>query len=77
MISKVNKGVGIIRKFRKIRPRNAFLTIYKSFIRPNVDYCNFIYDQSHNESFCNNLEKLQYNAVLAITGAIKRTSENL
>ena len=29
----------------------------------------------NNESFCNNLEKVQYNAALAITGAIKGTSK--
>ena len=70
IISKVNKGIGIIRKLRSILPRNALLTIYKAFIRPNIDYCDFIYDQPHTESFCNNLEKLQYSVALAITGAI-------
>ena len=67
IISKINKGIGIIRKLRSILPRNALLTIYKVFIRPNIDYCDFIYDQPHNESFCNNLEKVQCNnAALAI-----------
>ena len=75
IISKVNKGIGITRKLRSILPRNALLTIYKAFIRPNIDYCEFIYDQPHNESFCNNLEKLQYNAALAITDAIKGASK--
>ena len=55
IISKINKGIGIIRKLRSIPPRNALLTIFKSFIRPNIDYCDFIYDQPHNKSFCNNL----------------------
>ena len=73
IVSKINKGIGIIRKLRSIPPRNALLTIYKSFIRPAIDYCDFIYDQPHNESFCNNLGKLQHNAALVITGAIKRT----
>ena len=31
IISKVNKGIGIIRKLRYILPRNALLTIYKAF----------------------------------------------
>ena len=75
IISKVNKAIGIIRKLRSIFHRNALLTIYKAFIRPNINYCDFTYDQPHNESFCNNLEKLQYNAVLAITDAIKRLSK--
>ena len=30
IISKVNKGIGIIRKLRYILPRNALLTIYKA-----------------------------------------------
>ena len=75
IVSKVNKEIGIIRKLKSIVPRNALLTIYKAFIRPNIDYCSFIYDQPHNESFCNNLEKLQYNVPVAITGAIKGTSK--
>ena len=75
IISKVNKGIGIIRKLRSILPRNTLLTIYKAFIRPNNDYCDFVCDQHHNESFYNNLEKLQYHAALAITGAIKGTSK--
>ena len=44
-------------------------------MRPNIDYCDFIYDQPHNEGFCDNLEKIQYNAALAITGAIKGTAK--
>ena len=31
-------------------------------------------DQPHNESFTNKIESVQYNAALAITGAIKGTS---
>ena len=69
------KGIGIIGKLRSILPRNTLLTFYKSFVRPNVDYCYFIYDQPYNESSSNNLEKLQYNAALAITGALKGTSK--
>ena len=65
IISEVKKWIDIIRKLRNILPRNALRSIYKAFIRPNIDYCDFIYDQPHNKNFCNNLEKLQYNAALA------------
>ena len=44
-------------------------------MQPNINYCDFINDQPHNESFYNNFEKLQYNAALAITGATKGTSK--
>ena len=55
-------------------PRQALLTIYKSFVRPHLDYGD-IYDQPKNESFCQKLESYQYNAALAITGAIRGTSQ--
>ena len=50
------------------------LTIYKSFIRPNLDYGDILYDKANNENFQNKIEKLQYRACLAITGAIQGTS---
>ena len=52
--------------------------LYKAFIRPYLDYRDIIYDRTYNESFHQKMELLQYNAVLAITGAIRITSrENL
>ena len=52
----------------------ALLTIFRSFIRPHLDYGDIIYDKAYNESFHAKLESLQYNASLAITGAIKGSS---
>ena len=50
------------------------LTIYKSFIRPHLDYGDIIYDQAYNVSFYQKLESIQYNSALVITGAIRGTS---
>ena len=59
-------------------PRQSLLTIYKAFIRPHLDYSDIIFDQSYNASFHQKLESFQYNATLAITGAIRDTfQENL
>ena len=69
-ISKANKGIGVIKKLNNTLPRKALLTLYKSFVRPHLDYGDIIYDQPNNESFCNKLETFQYNATLAITGSI-------
>ena len=69
-ITQANKGIGVIKKLGNNLPRDALLTIYKSFVRPHLDYGDIIYDQPQNESFCNKLESIQYNAALAITGAI-------
>ena len=74
ILNKVNKTIGLLRKLQNILPRSALLTIYKSFIRPHLDCGGVIYDQAYNTSFHQKLELLQYNACLAITGAIRGTS---
>ena len=63
------------RTFQKIFTRPPLLTIYKSFIRPHLDYGGIIYDKAYNSSFYQNLEKIHYNSALAITGAIRGTSK--
>ena len=40
--TKVNKSLGIIRKLQNVLPRSALLTVYKSFIRPLLDYGDII-----------------------------------
>ena len=45
--------------------------MYKSFVRPRLDYGGILYDKPNNEDFQNELEKVQHRACLAITGAIK------
>ena len=74
-ISKAKKGIGIIERLSHILPRKSLITIYKSFIRPHL-YCDVIYDQPNNESFCSKTEQIQYNAALAIAGAIRGTSQS-
>ena len=49
--------------------------IYKSFIRPHLDYGDIVYDQPNNSSLSEKIESLQYNAALAITGTIKGSSK--
>ena len=74
MLIKTYKIIGLIRKVPPIILRAALLTIYKSFLRPHLDYGDVIYDRAFNESFQNKLESVQYNAALAITGAIRGSS---
>ena len=69
-----NKLIGSIKCLSSILPRKSLLTIYKSFVRPQLDYGDIIYDNPANESFINIVEKVQYKACLAITGAIHGTS---
>ena len=73
-VKKCNKLIGHIRRLSVNVPRKALLTIYKLFIRPDLDYSHILYDKPENKNFQNKLEKVQYTACLAITGAIQRTS---
>ena len=57
-------------------PCSSLLTVYKSFIRPHLDYEDMIYDQPNLSSLANKIESVQYNAALAIKGAIRGTSKD-
>ena len=72
---KASKGIGIINKLAKVLPRESLITIYKSFVTPHIDYGDIIYDQPNHDSSCNMIKRVQYNAALAVTGAIKGTSQ--
>ena len=43
-ISKCDKLMRIIKKLSTVLSRNALLRIYKSFIRPHLDYADSVYD---------------------------------
>ena len=73
-ISKANKGIGLITRLYPYLPRKTLVNIYKAFVRPHLDYGDIIYDNPSNDTFCHKIESVQYNAALAITGAIRGTS---
>ena len=62
-----------MKKISQILSKKSLLTIYKSFVRPNLDYADIIYGKPLNDSFKKEIEMVQYNAALIITGAIKGT----
>ena len=66
--------VALLRKFQNILPRSALLTICKCFVRTHFNYGDIIYDEAFYNSFHQKIESLQYNAALAITGAIRGMS---
>ena len=47
--------------------------MYKSFVSPQLDQCDIVYDQPNNHSFSNKIEVVQYNDAFAITNANKGT----
>ena len=72
--NKVNKTIGLLRKLRDTLPKTSLITIFKSFVRPHLDYGDIIYNRANNTSFHQNIESIQHNAALAITGAVRGTS---
>ena len=74
VLDKISKTIGLIRKCQPILPRFSLLTIYKTFVRPHLDYGDIVYDQTYNALFHRKPESIQYSVCLAITGAIRSTS---
>ena len=65
-ISKVMKEIGIIKKLSNILPRKLLITIYKLFVKPQLDYGCLISEQASKELFCHKIESVQCNASVAI-----------
>ena len=76
VIDKTTKGISVLRKLRYYIPRKSLITLYKSFIRSHLDFADVIYDLPNSKTFCDKIESIQYNAALAITGAIRGTSKD-
>ena len=77
IFSKVNKTIGLLRRPHNILPRSLCCSPnkYKAFIRPHLDYSDIIYDQAYNATFHQKVDLMQYNACLAVMGAIRGTSK--
>ena len=73
-MKKAVKGIILIKKLNVTLPHSSLLIIYKSVIRPDLDYGDVIYDQPNENSLSEKIDSAQYNAALAITGAIRGTS---
>ena len=56
---------------QKALPRLVLMTMYKAFVRPDLDYGDRIYDKAYNETFHRKRESIQCNACRALFGAIK------
>ena len=63
-LTTVNKLTSTLRKLYHYMPRDSLVTIYKSFIRPHLDYADVIFNRPSNAAFSNRIESAQYNAAL-------------
>ena len=66
-----NRTIGLLRKMQNTFSRQVLITIYKVFVIPHLDYGDILYGQAYNALFHQKLEKMQYNACMAITGTIR------
>ena len=71
-MSKAMKGIVIIKKLNKALPQHFRITILKSFVRLHLDYADIIYDQPIRKVSIKKMERIQYNAALAIKGMYQR-----
>ena len=75
VLNKVNKTIGLLRKLQNLLSRSTLITVYTAFVRPHLDYGDILFDETYNSSFREKLESIQYNACLALTGAIRGSSK--
>ena len=61
-LTKANKNVGLLKKFQTILPGMLLFIIYKSFIRPSLNYGNLIHDQTYNTFFHKELKRCNIRA---------------
>ena len=57
-MSKVLKGIGIIKKLSKSLPKHSLVTTYKSIVRPHLDYGDITSDllKFHSENWKNSIQ---------------------
>ena len=55
---KISKTISLLGRFQSILPRSSLLSMYKAFIRSQLDYADVMYNQAYNSSFHEKLESL-------------------
>ena len=85
-LSKARKGVGVIKYLFFSVPVKTLDQLYKMCVRPHRDFCDVIYhtpkisnlfdSSSRLSNLMDQIERVQYQATLAVTGIWKGTSAN-
>ena len=71
IIGRTNKTISLLRWLQNLLPGSAFLRLYKAFVRPYLDNHDVRNDETYNEFFHREVESLQCNVCLALTGTIQ------
>ena len=48
------------------------MPLYKTFVRPNPDYANIIFDDTYYKTFHQKFESIQYNTCVPLFKIVKR-----
>ena len=84
-IKKAKRNIGIIKHLSKYIPVRSLIQMYKTFVRPHLDYCDIIYHEPpkfgtrHAVSLTSpmeEVERIQYKGALAVTGAWQGSSRS-
>ena len=77
ILTKVNElfTMSLLRRFQQVLPRPCLITIFKTFIKPPLDFEDVVFGKAFNNSLHQRLESIQQKSALAITGVIGRTSK--
>jgi len=73
IVSKVSKSVDLFSGLKFRLPRNVLETLYKSYIRPCLEYADVIWHGTTSEQ-SNLIERIQYHCSIVVTGAIRGSS---
>ena len=76
-IVKARRGIGMIRYMAKYVSRDVRDQIYKLYVSPHLDYGDIIYhkpDPEFTHDMTKRLERIQYSAALAVSGAWRGTN---
>jgi hypothetical protein len=72
LVSKASRCIGLLKRIGRDVPRQCLEVLYKSMIRPIMEYADIIFDGSSDASL-KRLEDTQRQAALACTSAYKHT----
>ena len=75
VVTKCNRQLGMLKKFKYIWSHKALETCYKSFVRPVIEYGSVIYDNCLLEDVTK-LEGVQLEAARLVSGAKRCTSHD-
>ena len=67
VITKVSKGIGMLRRIRQFVPKSTLLGIYNAIVLSHFDYCSLVWDNCC-EYLTDKLQKFQNRAARIITG---------